>query len=95
MTALIAARRQAHRSRARCRAGRWGYPGLGFASMRPRSGSARPKTRKRCLQVACTNLLTNYFLSDRSPATFKAFVFPDLTGVVVHDRGLGAVPDDA
>ena len=47
---------------------------------------AGPKTRKRYLLVACTNLLTYYFLGDRSLATFKAFVFPDLTGVVVHDR---------
>jgi transposase len=45
-----------------------------------------PKTRKRYLLVACTNLLTCYFLGDRSLASFKAFVFPDLTGVVVHDR---------
>ena len=45
-----------------------------------------PKTRKRCLLVACTNLLTYYFLGDRSLAAFEAFVFPDLTGVVVHDR---------
>ena len=45
-----------------------------------------PKTRKRYLLVACTNLLTYYFLGDRSLAAFEAFVFPDLTGVVVHDR---------
>jgi transposase len=45
-----------------------------------------PKTRKRYLLVACTNLLTYYFLGDRSMASFEAFVFPDLTGVVVHDR---------
>jgi transposase len=46
-----------------------------------------PKTRKRCLLVACTQLLTCYFLGDRSLATFSAFVFPDLAGaVVVHDR---------
>ena len=45
-----------------------------------------PKTRKKYLLVACTNLLTYYFLGDRSLATFGAFVFPDLTGVVVHDR---------
>ena len=45
-----------------------------------------PKTRKRYLLVACTSLLTYYFLGDRSLATFEAFVFPDLTGVVVHDR---------
>jgi transposase len=46
-----------------------------------------PKTRKRYLLVACTNLLTYYFLGDRSAKTFAAFVFPDLDGVVVvHDR---------
>ena len=45
-----------------------------------------PKTRKRYLLVACTNLLTYYLLGDRSLASFEAFVFPDLTGVVVHDR---------
>jgi transposase len=46
-----------------------------------------PKTRKRYLLVACTKLLTYYFLGDRSMATFAAFVFPDLAGVVVvHDR---------
>ena len=45
-----------------------------------------PRTRKRYLLVACTNLLTYYFLGDRSLASFEAFVFPDLTGVVVHDR---------
>jgi transposase len=46
-----------------------------------------PKTGKRYLLVACTRLLTYYFLGDRSMATFGAFVFPDLAGVVVvHDR---------
>ena len=46
-----------------------------------------PKTRKRYLLVACTRLLTYYFLGDRSLVTFGAFVFPDLAGgVVVHDR---------
>jgi transposase len=46
-----------------------------------------PKARKRYLLVACTKLLTYYFLGDRSLATFGAFVFPDLAGVVVvHDR---------
>jgi hypothetical protein len=38
-----------------------------------------PKTRKRYLLVACTNLLTYYFLGDRSLASFKAFVFPTWT----------------
>jgi transposase len=46
-----------------------------------------PKTRKRYLLVACTSLLTYYFLGDRSAKTFAAFVFPDMDGaVVVHDR---------
>jgi len=46
-----------------------------------------PKTRKRYLLVACTRLLTYYFLGDRSMKTFRAFVFPDMDGtVVVHDR---------
>jgi transposase len=46
-----------------------------------------PKIRKRYLLVACTNLLTCYFLGDRSLKTFAAFVLPDLSGtVVVHDR---------
>jgi hypothetical protein len=46
-----------------------------------------PKTRKRYLLVACTNLLTYYYLGERSLASFEAFVFPDLAGaVVVHDR---------
>jgi transposase len=55
---------------------------------RPQSGwGPGPKSRKRYLLVACTRLLTSYFLGDRSPATFRAFVFPDLNGVVVvHDR---------
>ena len=45
-----------------------------------------PKSRKRYLLVACTRLLTYYFLGDRSMATFRAFVLPDMTGVIVHDR---------
>ena len=46
-----------------------------------------PKIRKKYLQVACTNLLTCYFLGDRDLASFKAFVYSDLHGtVVVHDR---------
>ena len=46
-----------------------------------------PKSRKRYLLVACTNLLTCYFLGDRSMASFDGFVFPDLSGsVTVHDR---------
>ena len=46
-----------------------------------------PKARKRYLLVACTSLLTYYFLGDRSMKTFEAFVLPDMAGsVVVHDR---------
>ena len=46
-----------------------------------------PKTRKKYLQVACTNLLTYYFLGGRDLASFKQFVYSDLHGtVVVHDR---------
>jgi transposase len=46
-----------------------------------------PKSRKKYLLVACTRLLTCYFLGGRDLGTFNAFVFPDLAGtVVVHDR---------
>ena len=46
-----------------------------------------PKTRKKYLQVACTSLLTCYFLGDRDLPSFKQFVYSDLHGtVVVHDR---------
>jgi hypothetical protein len=45
-----------------------------------------PKTRKRYLLAACTHLLTYYLVGDRSLASFEAFVFPGLTGVIVHDR---------
>jgi transposase len=46
-----------------------------------------PKSRKKYLLVACTNLLTYYYLGDRSMKSFDAFVFPDLSGtVLVHDR---------
>src|SRR5260370_21904616 len=45
-----------------------------------------PKTRKRYLLGACTRLLTCYFLGDRSMDTFESFVFPDLSGVIAHDR---------
>ena len=38
-----------------------------------------PKTRKKYLLVACTSLLTCFFLGDRSMKTFDAFVFPDLS----------------
>jgi transposase len=46
-----------------------------------------PKTRKKYLLVACTNLLTYFYLGDRSMKSFDAFVFPDLSGTVIaHDR---------
>ena len=46
-----------------------------------------PKTKKKYLLVACTNLLTCFFLGGRSMETFDNFVFPDLSGsVIVHDR---------
>ena len=46
-----------------------------------------PKTRKRYLLIAGTNLLTYYFPGDPSLKTFTAFVLPDMAGtVVVHDR---------
>ncbi len=46
-----------------------------------------PKTRKKYLLVACTNLLTYFFLGGRSMETFDHFVFPDMSGaVIVHDR---------
>jgi transposase len=46
-----------------------------------------PRTRKKYLLVACTNLLTYFCLGDRSMETFDCFVFPDLSGtVIVHDR---------
>ena len=48
-----------------------------------RVGAARAK---KYLLVACTDLYTWYLLGDRDLDTFKAFVLPDLTGVVVHDR---------
>ena len=51
-----------------------------------RSGPG-PKAKKKYLHVACTNLLTYYFLGDRDLPSFKAFVYSDLHGtVVVHDR---------
>ena len=46
-----------------------------------------PKTRKKYLQVACTNLLTYYFLGGRDLPSFRDFVYSDLHGtVIVHDR---------
>jgi transposase len=46
-----------------------------------------PKTAKKYLQVACTSLLTYYFLGGRDLPSFRQFVYCDLHGtVVVHDR---------
>ena len=46
-----------------------------------------PKTRKKYLLVARTDLLTYYFPGDRSMDTFDGLVFPDLSGtIIVHDR---------
>lgn len=46
-----------------------------------------PESRKRYLLVACTNLLTYYFLGGRSMKTFEAFVLAGMGGtVVVRDR---------
>lgn len=46
-----------------------------------------PKARKKYLQVACTSLLTYYFLGNRDLPSFRQFVYSDLHGtVVVHDR---------
>ena len=51
-----------------------------------RSGPG-PKTRKKYLHVACTNLLTCYFPGDRDLASSKGFIYSDLHGtVIVHDR---------
>ena len=46
-----------------------------------------PKARKKYLLVACTSMLTYYFLGDRDLPSFKSFVYSGLHGtVVVHDR---------
>lgn len=45
-----------------------------------------PKTRKKYLLVACTRLLTHYFLGGRDLGSFRASVLSDLSGTVVHDR---------
>ena len=51
-----------------------------------RAGPARSPVRSTLL-VACTSLLTHYFLGDRSLKTFAVFVLPDMDGaVIVHDR---------
>ena len=51
-----------------------------------RSGPG-PKASKKYLHVACTRLLTYYFLGERTLASFRDFVWSDLHGtVIVHDR---------
>lgn len=61
--------------------------GVLCADETPLRAGPGPRTRKKYLLVACTNLLTCYFLGDRSMRSFDAFVFPDLSGaVLVHDR---------
>jgi uncharacterized coiled-coil protein SlyX/transposase len=46
-----------------------------------------PKSKKKYLHVACTSLLTCYFLGDRTLGSFAGFVYSDLHGaVIVHDR---------
>src|SRR6266496_6551251 len=52
-----------------------------------RSGPGPRSAKKKYLQVACTNLLTCYFLGERTLTSSGAFVYSDLHGtVVVHDR---------
>jgi hypothetical protein len=52
-----------------------------------RSGPGPKPAKKKYLQVACTSLLTCYFLGERTLDSFEAFVYSDLHGtVVVHDR---------
>jgi hypothetical protein len=52
-----------------------------------RSGPGPKSAKKKYLQVACTSLLTYYFLGERTLDSFAAFVYSDLHGtVVVHDR---------
>jgi transposase len=51
-----------------------------------RSGPG-PKKNKKYLQVACTHLLTCFYLGDRDLPSFKDFIYSELHGtVVVHDR---------
>ena len=52
-----------------------------------RSGPGPRTAKKRYLQVACTSLLTYYFLGDRDLPSFRSFIYSDLHGsVIVHDR---------
>ena len=46
-----------------------------------------PRAKKKYLLVACTSLLTFYFLGERTLPSFRSFIYSDLHGtVVVHDR---------
>jgi transposase len=52
-----------------------------------RSGPGPKTAKKKYLQVACTSLLTYYFLGDRDLPSFRNFIYSDLHGsVIVHDR---------
>ena len=52
-----------------------------------RSGPGPKSAKKKYLQVACTNLLTLYYLGERTLDSFEDFIYSDLSGiVVVHDR---------
>ncbi len=52
-----------------------------------RAGPGPKSAKKKYLHVACTNLLTYYFLGDRDLPSFRAFIYSDLHGtVIVHDR---------
>jgi transposase len=53
----------------------------------PLRTGAGPRWRKKYLHVACTPLLTCYFLGERTLASFRDFLWPELHGtVIVHDR---------
>jgi transposase len=46
-----------------------------------------PRWQAKYLHVACTGLLTCYFLGERTLASFREFLWPALDGaVIVHDR---------
>jgi transposase len=52
-----------------------------------RAGPGPKSAKKKYLQVACTDLLTYYFLGDRTLPSFRNFIYSDLHGtVIVHDR---------
>jgi len=52
-----------------------------------RAGPGPESAKKKYLHVACTGLLTCYFLGDRDLPSFKDFIYSDLYGtVIVHDR---------